>query len=115
MVHRRIGDVVVDRGRTLPGGSSSVISSLRAARIAYQASLTIAERLAEVDPGNVEWQHGLAMALSRFLIGQGADHEALAVLERGLSVIRLKAQSPDNAMLQNELAGFEDLIGSLEK
>jgi hypothetical protein len=57
-----------------------------------------AERLAEVDPGNAEWKHGRAMALSRFsgvLIGQGALHEALPVLKGGLAAIkRLKAQSP---------------------
>ena len=38
---------------------------LPAARTAYTAALTIAQKLADADPTNTEWQRVLAVALER--------------------------------------------------
>ena len=39
--------------------------ALTAARTAYTADLTIAQKLADADPTNTQWQRDLAVALER--------------------------------------------------
>jgi hypothetical protein len=88
--------------------------NLPAALTSYQASLAIRDRLAKADPGNAGWQRDLALSLGRVAIveaQQGARDGALSQFREGQDIIaRLIRQSPENATLLEDLAGFENQI-----
>ena len=68
--HDSIGNVLVEQG------------DLAGALAAYQASLAIAERLAQADPGNARWQRDLSVSHNKVgdvLRAQGDLTAALAV------------------------------------
>ena len=89
---------------------------LAAALASYQASLAIAERLAQADPGNADWQRDLALSYGRVAIvkaQQGARNDALSALQQGREIVaRLSQQSPDNATLHSDLARFDEQIAA---
>jgi hypothetical protein len=75
------------------------------------------ERLTAADPGNAGWQRDLAISYGRVAsveARQGARDQALSKLRAARDIIvRLKAQSPDNAQLPKDLAWVESLIRAL--
>ncbi len=76
----------------------------------------MSERLAAADPGNAGWQRDLAVSYGRVAMveaRQGARDLALRGFRNGRGILaRLKAQSPDDAHLPEDLAWFESQISS---
>ena len=89
-----------------------------AAQAAYQASLTIRERLAKADPGNAGWQRELAWThwrVGEALARQGARGEAASAFEQGRAIIvRLRQLSPDDATVRADLARIEAELAKLK-
>jgi hypothetical protein len=85
----------------------------------FRDSLAIADRLAKADPGNAGWQHDLAISYGRVATTEaqtGARDQALSAFRRGRDIIAmLRAASPDNPTLPNDLAWFDSQITVLEK
>ena len=103
----KIADVLVEQGK-LPEALAN-----------YNASLVIAERLAKADTSNAGLQRDLALSHGRVAIVQaqqaGGEKDALGAFKKGREIIaRLKATSPDNATLPNDLAWFDAQIAGLE-
>ena len=110
-----------DRG-VLLGGIGNVHKAqgnLTGALASYRASLAIAQRLAEADPGNAQWQRDLSVSHNK--IGdvqqaQGNLNDALASYRADMAIAqRLAEADPGNAQWQRDygvslwrLAGFED-------
>ena len=92
--------------------------NLPAALDAFKASLAIRDRLAKADPGNAGWQRDLALSYGRVAslqAKQGARDEARAGYQRAKDIIlKLKAQSPDNATLPKDLAFYEARLAELK-
>ncbi|MFO1430386.1 MAG: tetratricopeptide repeat protein [Candidatus Competibacteraceae bacterium] len=86
---------------------------------AYQASLTIAERLAQQDPTNTEWQRDLAISHER--IGnvrqaQGDLAGALTTYQATHAIFeRLAQQDPANAQWQRDLSISHERIGDVRQ
>ena len=80
MSHDRIGDVLRAQG------------NLTAALDAYNASLAIAERLAEADPGNAGWQRDLSVSHNKIVAtcirAQGNLTAALDAYNASLAISR---------------------------
>ena len=91
--------------------------ALPAALESYQAALAIAERLAEADPGNADWQRDLAVSLQRagwIAAEQGRDADALATFRRGLVIMeKLVARAPDHAAFIKDRDWFAAGIAEL--
>jgi hypothetical protein len=85
----------------------------------YQASHSLFERLAAADPGNAGWPRALASSFGRVAIaeaGQSARERALSQFQEGRNIItRLTRQSPENAILPEDLAWFESQIKAQER
>ena len=80
----------------------------------YQASHSLFERLAAADPGNAGWPRALAWSFGRVPMGeagQSARERALSQFQEGRTIITpLTRQSPENAILPEDLAWFESQI-----
>jgi tetratricopeptide (TPR) repeat protein len=80
--------------------------NLPAALASYQAGLTIAERLAQSDPGNASWQRHLSVAYIKIGIvqmAQGNLSAALTNFQADLSITeRLANSDPGNAGWQRD-------------
>ena len=89
---------------------------LAAALTSYEADLAIAERLAEADPGNAEWQRDLALGYGRVALIELRQGDALKVFQQGRDIItQLIRRAPDNATLPNDLAWFDRQMSTHEK
>jgi tetratricopeptide (TPR) repeat protein len=101
-----LGDVLVQRG------------DLAAAFKSYSEALVIADRLAESDPGNIDWQRDRSMSFSRIGAIQMARGDLAATLRSyrdSLAIMdRLAKSDPGNAELQRELAASLGEIGNVE-
>ena len=101
-----LGDVLVAQGQ------------LEQALESYQAGLKIAERLAELDPSNTEWQRDLSVSHNR--IGdvqgtQGGLAAAQASYQAGLEIQqRLAASDPSNTLWQRDLSISHNKIGDVQ-
>jgi tetratricopeptide (TPR) repeat protein len=103
--HNKIGDVLVDQG------------NLPAALDAFKASLAIAERLANADPGNAGWQRDLSVSHDRIgdvLVAQGNLPAALDAFKASLAIRdRLAKADPNNAGWQRDLAISNERVGDM--
>jgi hypothetical protein len=102
----KIGDVQVAQG------------NLGAALTSYQASLTIAERLAKSDPGNAGWQRDLSVSyakLANIYLKTEQSIKAREALSTGRDIIApLVTQFPDQAQWKHLLAWFDQKIAALK-
>ena len=107
MSHDRIGDVLEAQGN-LPEALKS-----------FREGLAIAERLASADPGNADWQRGLAVShahLADVYRRSNDPDNALAALRQGQAVMkRVVKLSPDNAGWKNDLGWFDEQIAALNE
>jgi len=105
--YEKVGTVLVAQGK-LPGALK-----------AYQADMTIADRLAKADPGNASWQRDLAMShadLADFYAKTGEREKARAALGQGKAIMEAMTKLlPDNAQWKRNLAWFEDQVAAFEK
>jgi tetratricopeptide (TPR) repeat protein len=103
--YHKVGDVLQAKG------------DLDGALTAYRASLAIAERLAQVDPGNPDWQRDLSVATNKIgdvLVAQGHLAEALASYQRSLAIREALAKAdPANAEAQRNLSLSYERIGDV--
>lgn len=79
----------------------------------YQASHSLFERLAAADPGNAGWPRALAWSFGRVPMveaGLSARERALSQFQKGRTITPLTRQSPENAILPEDLAWFESQI-----
>ena len=85
--------------------------------ISAAATVRSARCLVAADPANADWQRRLAVSYGRVAVveaRQGARDQALSKFRNARDIIaRLMAQSPDNAQLPKDLAGFESQIRAL--
>jgi hypothetical protein len=92
---------------------------LAAALTSYRASLAIAKRLAEADPGNAGWQRDLALSYGRVALvemRQGIGDNALKAFRHGRDIItQLMRRSPENVTLPKDLAWFDRQIAAHKK
>ena len=92
---------------------------LEGALAAYEAMLSITERLARQDPTNTQWQNDLAASYNK--IGgvreaQGNLAGALAAYEADLAIAeRLARQDPTNAHWQQDLLASHNDIGGVRE
>ena len=105
--YQKTGDVRMAR-RDLAGALKS-----------YRDDLTIAERLAQSDPGNVGWQHDLSVSYSKvgdLLVAQGDLAGALKSYRDSLAIRERLAQSnPRNADWLRDLSVLYRKIGDTQK
>src|SRR5262249_18618574 len=103
--HDNIGDVLIDIGKVAE------------ALAAYKASLAIAAKLAESDPGNTDWQDRLSAArenIGDVLLTQSELEEALTTYRASLAIAdRLAITDPGNADRQHGLSGLYNKIGDV--
>lgn len=109
--HRRgvaldnVGQTLAERG------------DLPAAERAFRQALEIAERLSREQPGNVNWQRGLAIGHSRIgdlLQERGDLAGALAQHRQALEILdRLARQQPDDRERQYDLGLAHERVGSV--
>jgi hypothetical protein len=84
----------------------------------FRDCVAIADRLATTDPGNMDWQRGLAMSRGNIadLLAQGKTEEAIGEYATARdSIGRLKQLHPDNATLPDDLAWFDSKIAKLQQ
>jgi hypothetical protein len=102
-----IGDVLEAQGN-LPEALKS-----------FRDGLAIVDRLARADPGNADWQRGLAVSHGHLadVYRRSNDHDnALAALRQGQTVMkRVVKLSPDNAGWKDDLGWFNEQIAALTK
>jgi len=81
----------------------------------YLDALTVAERLAEADPENADWQRDLAVSqemIGDALLAQGNLLAALANFRASLAIVdRLAKADPESADRQTELVMSHEKIG----
>ena len=98
-----LGDVLVTQGE------------LQEALDAYQQSLAIAKRLAELDKSNADWQRDLSLSYNKVgevLEAQGKLPEALDAYQQGLDFRRrLAEQDKSNVTWQRDLSVSYDNVG----
>jgi len=103
--YQKTGDVRMAR-RDLAGALKS-----------YRDDLTIAERLAQSDPGNVGWQHDLSVSYDRVGNALVAEHDLAGALKSyrdSLAVRERLAQSdPGNVGWQHDLSVSYSKVGDL--
>ena len=109
MAYERIGFLLSDREET-------VLEALTA----FRNSLTIRERLVEVDPSNAGWQHDVALAYQPLILGYlFITHEkekAGRLLTVGRKIMQqLHSLSPDNSRWKKDLAWYEKQMAALGK
>ena len=85
----------------------------------YASALAIMERLVKIDPGTLGWQRDLAATYSKlagaFMIG-GEKAKALDALRHGRSIVeRLSSLWPQEPVLKDDLAWFDELIAELSR
>ena len=104
-IHFFIGDFRVSRGETTAPLES------------YRASMAIAQRLAEADPGNAGWQRDLSVAQEKIgdvLRHQGNLPEALESYRASMAIAqRLAEADPGNAGWQRDLSVAQEKIGDV--
>ena len=90
---------------------------LAVARQAYAQALAIAERLAQADPSNTQWQRDLSVSywkLGEVDSKQSKAGEALAMFERSAVIAeRLATLDPGNATWKNDLEWVRGRVASL--
>jgi tetratricopeptide (TPR) repeat protein/pimeloyl-ACP methyl ester carboxylesterase len=100
-----LGDIRIARG------------NLADALKSYRDGLSIAERLAQADPGNAGWQRDLSVSFERVgdvLVAQGNLAEALKSFRGGLAIRERLAQAdPGNAGWQRNLSVSFDRVGDV--
>jgi tetratricopeptide (TPR) repeat protein len=82
----------------------------------YRKALAIRERLAAVDPGNVEWQRGLAVSYDRIgeILGESDPDAGLDEYRKALAICeKLAAADPGNKEWQRDLAGSYERIAEM--
>ncbi len=81
--------------------------------------MAIAQRLAETDPDNAEWQRDLALGHGRLAavkLQQDDRDGAFEGFIRGREIIAaLASASPDNATLANDIIWFDGQIAALKR
>jgi hypothetical protein len=92
---------------------------LEAARTDYAQDLAIMERLAKADPGNLGWQHDLAVSydgLGYVLLQQNQRDQGLALFEKSRAIgERLVKLDSSNAQWKHDLDGVNAHIAELKK
>jgi tetratricopeptide (TPR) repeat protein len=92
---------------------------LKAALKSYSDSRAIAERLAQSDPGNAQWQYDLGISNERIgdvQVAQGDLAAALKSYEAKRGIISRLAQSdPGDAGWQRDLSVSYERIGDVQK
>ena len=105
--HLGLGDVEVARG------------SLTTAMAEYERGRTIAERLAEADPGNAGWQRDLSVSHDKIGDVQRAQGDLAAALtsyQASLAICeRLAKADPGNAGWQRDLSVSHNKIGDVQQ
>jgi len=90
-----------------------------AARVSYQKSLDIGEKLADRDPGNMDWQQDLAVNYGRVglvYVQQGNLAAALTYYGKSLSIQEtLAARDPGNTDWQKDLAVSHSKVGDVQR
>ena len=113
MAARPVGVAQQDRRRAGEQGN------LPAALTSYQASLAIAERLAQADPGNAGWQRDLSVSHNKIgdvLVAQGNLPAALTSYRASLAIRERLAQAdPGNAGWQRDLSVSHNRIGDVQR
>jgi tetratricopeptide (TPR) repeat protein len=106
MSYERIGEVLTAQGKL--GEALTAQGKLDEALNAYRAGLAMAKRLAVADPGNMQWQHGLAVSyldVGDALKTQGRLEEAFKSYRDSLAICqRLALADPGNTQWQRDLA-----------
>jgi tetratricopeptide (TPR) repeat protein len=104
--HIWVGDGQVARG------------DLAGALQSYRDSLRIADRLAQSDPGNTEWQRGLSLSYDRIGEVQAAQGDLAAALKSyrdSLAISdRLAKSDPGNTQRQNDLSVSHNKVGDVQ-
>ena len=103
--HLGLGDALVSRG------------NLDTAVAEYNLARSIAEHLAQADPGNAGWQRDLSVShtkLGDVLVAQGNLTEALTAYRASLAIAERLAQAdPGNADWQRDLSVSHDRLGDV--
>lgn len=101
-----IGDIAHRRGN-LPDALAT-----------YQDAASIADRLAQSDPGNDQWQRDVAFSderLGNVQVAQGNLSAALASYQASLAIAERFAKSdPDNVKRQHDVAFLEQKLGNVQ-
>jgi len=91
---------------------------LNDALAAFRQALAAADRLAESDPANAEWQHDLSVAHNRIGDVQAAQGDLPAALksyQAGLAICdRLAKADPANAVWQHDLSVAHSKFGNVQ-
>ena len=105
--HIRRGDVALLR------------DDLGVARAEYSAAIAIAERLAESDPGNSQWQRDLSVShnkLGDLARAEGDLAAARSAFEAALAIAeRLAGSDPGNSQWQRDLSVSHNKLGDLAR
>jgi predicted Zn-dependent protease len=92
---------------------------LKAALKSHSDSLAIAERLAQSDPGNADWQHDLSLCYAKLADAYRKSNEtakARDALATGRAIIgKLVEQHRDQAQWKQDLAWFDARIAEWDK
>jgi tetratricopeptide (TPR) repeat protein len=90
---------------------------LRGARSHYQQALAIAQRLAQADPSNTQWQRDLAVSHSRLgdlAVQTGNLQAAHEAYQQDLAIAQRLAQAdPSNTEWQRDLSVSHNKLGDL--
>ena len=104
-VYLNRGDAHIKMGNTAQGMSD------------YQASLSIAQKLAEQDPNNAEWQRDLSVSHDRVgdvRVARGDRAGGLESYQASLSIReKLAEQDPNNAEWQRDLSVSHERVGDV--
>lgn len=112
------GDLAAEvEALVLIGDVSQTLGKLETAQTAFESSLTILQKLAECDPGNIGWQREQGGAYNRVgdvLQAQGKVEAAQAVFEQALGISQKLAElDPSNAGWQRELGVALNRMGGV--
>lgn len=108
---------VLAQVHTIVAGVHHALGDDSAAARSYRASLTFWRKLADSNPDNEEWQKRIAYGHSWFGRRHAEDRElqlARSEFEQGRAIIeRMLRRSPENEVLKQDLARFDQWIKSV--
>jgi tetratricopeptide (TPR) repeat protein len=101
----KVGDVLAAQGK---GDQALAV---------YQQSREIAQKLAQHDPTNTDWQRDLSVSLNKVgdvLTAQGKGDQALAVYQQSREIAQKLAQhDPTNSTWQGDLSEILERVGNV--